>query len=247
MHLQVAERICQRPDLPAELRVLLTQEWSAFYLGSVAPDFQTIAATKREVTHFYPIPPAVGDYAAFARMLAAHPELGNAAVLPAKQAVFIAAYGAHLLYDLLWNHRILAPKFMMGEGGDRYERFVAHNTLLTYLDRLAHAELPADAGVTLGRVAAHGWLPFDDEEKLTEWQTMLVAQLQPNAQIETVQIYAQRMRMSPEEFAAHLDDPEWMEQYIFQYVALPEVEETAATAVEWSVPLLMDYLKPRFR
>lgn len=246
MHLYVAEQICERHDLPDPLRKQLQHEWSAFYLGSVAPDFQVISSIKREVTHFYPLPPDPDDYDAFGRMLAAYPKLADPKTLSAEQAVFTAAYGAHLLYDLIWDHKILTPCFRAIEWGDRYQRYMSHNILLTYMDRVAYNELPETAGQVLSNITAAGRLPFDEDQKLAEWQALLVKQLQSAAEIQTIQIYAQRLRMEPEEFAARLDDEQWMYEFVFQHVSLDAVAEAAAIAVERSVDLLYGYLRPCF-
>lgn len=246
MHLHVAEQICQRHNLPDELRERLREEWSAFYLGSVAPDFQVISSIRREVTHFYSLPPDPDDYDAFGRMLTAYPALADPTKLSAEQAVFTAAYGAHLLYDLIWDHQILTPCFRKIEWGDRYQRYMSHNILLTYMDRLAYGELPETAGQVLGNITAEGRLPFDEEHKLAEWQALLVNQLQPEAEIQTVQIYAQRLQMEPAEFSSRLDNEQWMYEFVFQHVSLERVAEATAAAVERSVDLLYGYLRPTF-
>ena len=142
MHLEVAERIRVHRRLNDQLKRLLARAWPAFYLGNVAPDFQTICDVPREVAHFYDLPPAP-DVDAHRVMIERYPQLADAAALPLAHAVFIAGYRAHLLLDLCWYWEILIPYFVEAEDWpvDHRQRFLVHNTLLTYLDRQAFAAL----------------------------------------------------------------------------------------------------------
>ena len=245
MHLHMAERVRQHVQEDTPLFSLLINHWPAFYLGSVAPDFQAICHVPRETTHFYTIPIEAGDERAFVRLLAQYDHLTAVDKLPVDQAVFMAAYGVHLLYDLIWDHTILTPRFRLQDWDDVRERFMGYNTLLTYLDRQFLAELPPTAGATLAEMSVpDGLLPFATAVQLANWQTLLVAQLQPGATIRTVEIYAARMGVSEAQFVTQLEDEAWMAQKIFQHVALEEVDEAIDTAVVKSVDLLKTYLEP---
>jgi hypothetical protein len=242
MHLQIAERIWAQPNLETAVRELLAREWPAFYLGSVAPDYQTICDIPRERTHFYELPPdPLAE--AHAVMLARHPELADLAELSPAQAVFIAAYSAHLMLDLRWYREVLAPLFIQSpHWQDHRQRFIIHNVLLTYLDKIALETLPADAAVTLAAAEPQAWLPFAEDGDLLRWRDILVAQLQPGASILTVAIYAQRLNLSPAEFAARLEDPIWMNEQLFNRVPVAQVQELLDTAVPQSVSLITEYL-----
>jgi len=246
MHLQCAEQI--RSALEASqgsngrLPVLLRQEWPAFYLGSVAADFPSITGTPRVESHFYDMPPPV-QAEAHVTMLEMYPELADSAALPPDQAVFIAAYGAHLMLDLLWFQQVLMPYFVEAPHlGDRQQRRLVHFILLTYLDTLALATLPEAAGTTLAAAEPQRWLPFVDDAVLARWRNMLVSQLQPGAAIQTVEIYAERLQMSPAEFAANLRDPKWMEANVFSKVPVAEIQARVAAAVPGSIALISEYL-----
>jgi hypothetical protein len=91
MHLQFAEdmRALVQERANHRLADILEQEWPAFYLGSVAADFQTVAHIPRSDTHFYEIPPAPEDKA-YPLMFAAYPDLADGAHLRQDQAVFVA-------------------------------------------------------------------------------------------------------------------------------------------------------------
>lgn len=249
MHLQVAEGIrsalAAQPNAHQSLRVLLSEEWPAFYLGSVAPDYQTICDVPRETTHFYRLPPAPNNKA-YDRMLGTYPRLMDAAHLPGAQTAFVAAYAAHLMLDLIWFREILVPHIVMAPDlGDRAQRFLVHNILLTYLDKLALESLPPGADEDLARAEPNGWLPFATDTQLIAWRDMLVDQLRPGAMTQTIQIYAERMAMTPEEFAARIDDPEWMEQRVFSRLPVADVQKRLREAVPASIALSDDYLHGR--
>jgi len=242
MHLQVAEQIRLSDRLSPSLHDYLTAEWPAFYLGSVAADYQTICDIPRSQTHFYRLPPKPG-VAAHKSMLAAHPELTAAAVWSPGQAAFVAAYSVHLMLDVRWHREVMTPLFLQSDLWDGHrERFVSHNILLTYLDHLALATLPENAGDILAAATARGWLPFALDGDLERWQMMLIEQLLPGGVgPQTIPIFAQRMGMTPEQFACCLDDPEWMDREVFAKVPLNVVQALMTTAVVDSIELIKDY------
>lgn len=246
MHLSVAEQIRRHPELPAVVARQLDASWPAFYLGNVAPDFQTISSVPREVAHFYGLPPA-RDVVAHEVMLEKHPEFRDPQRLSPDHAVFIAGYRAHLLLDLYWYWDILIPCFVEATGwpADHRRRFLVHNTLLTYLDNQARESLPAGAAGTLAAVTPNGWLPFAGDGNLIQWRDMLVEQLLPGAVPATVSIYAERMRMSPQEFAANLENPGWMAEEVFRKVSLEHVLGVIDRGINDSVGLVTDYLSVR--
>jgi hypothetical protein len=243
MHLQVAERIRAHSQLNTRIAGLLDRTKPAFYLGNVAADFQTIADVPREATHFYKLPPA-RDTVAHERILQAYPQLADAAALAPDQSAFIAAYRAHLLLDQLWYWDVLIPYFVDAShwDADHRQRFLVHNTLLTYLDKLDFETLPPEAGSTLAEAHPHRWLPFAGDGDLIRWRDMLVQQLQPGATIQTIAIYAERMRLQPAAFAAHLENRQWMEEQVFSKAPLEEVQAVITRGVAQSVDLINDYL-----
>ncbi len=243
MHLQVAERIRAHDNLHGLIAGALDSAMPAFYLGSVAADFQTIADVPREATHFYRLPPA-RDVVAHERMLEEYPQLADGCSLSLQQAVFVAAYRAHLLLDQLWYWDVLIPFFAEASDwpADHRQRFLVHNTLLTYLDKLAFESLPPHAGETLAAAEPRGWLPFAGDGDLIRWRDLLVRQLQPGANLETITIYAERVRMTAAAFAANLEDPNWMHQQVFNKAPIEAVQAVITRGMEQSVTLINDYL-----
>lgn len=243
MHLDIAEKLRTHPALPQPVGALLAASWPAFYLGSIAADFQTICDMPRETTHFYPLPPAQDDLA-YPRLFVENPELAQPDTLAPDQAAFVAAYIAHLLYDVRWFHQVLMPFFVTNpawDGADRRERFTSHNTLLTYLDRAAYDRLPDSAETTLRAASTHNRARFIPDDNLRNWRDMIADQLQPDDFTRTVEIFATRLGMTPAAFAANLDDPAWMRAQVFDRVPLDEVYAVFATCLDDSVALITAY------
>jgi len=243
MHLHMVEKILVHPQANA-IAPWLKAHLPAFSFGNIAPDFQAICEVKRETTHYYPIPPAKDDYDAFGRLLDAHTRLKQPQQLPPADALFIAGYGAHLLFDLIWDHNVLTPHFRHADWAEPLVRFLAHNIMLTYLDREARAPLPTNVGKTLSQAPITTTLSFATTEQLHAWQKDIAGQLQPGARSHTVYIYAKRMRITPEEFIAKLDDTIWMDEHVFQRVPWSLVQNTLETAVPRAITLVQTYLKP---
>ena len=243
MHLHMVEKILAHPQSLA-IRPLLFNHLPAFSFGNIAPDFQAICDVKREVSHFYPIPPQKGDYNAFKRLQDAHPHLSSPQSLTADEAVFTAAYGAHLLFDLIWDHIILTPVFRNGDWAEPATRFLAHNMMLTYIDREARDKLPHDAAYRLNQAPTSNLLPFATTKNLTTWQQTIANQLQPDAPSRTVEVYAKRMKMTTEAFLNNLNDPGWMDEHIFQQISWSLVQNTLDEAVPQAITLLINYLEP---
>ncbi len=248
MHLQIAEEIRAQASSKGltGLTKLFNQSWPSFYIGSVAPDYQSICNVPRDRTHFYGLPPNPEDEA-FSLMLTRHPELKDVAMLSADQKMAAAAYGIHLMFDLLWFRQILIPYFVeSSDWGDFSQRHLAHHILLTYLDHLAVDTLPAAAATVLSSTQpSEWWLPLTGNGDLLKWRDLLVAQLRPGATLRTVDIYAQRLKMSPEAFAGKLHDRSWLQAQVFDHVPVAEIQHKLREAVPRSVDLITNYLEIR--
>lgn len=246
MHLDAAERILQHPALSPELARQLTSLWPQFYLGNIAPDVQALNGMAREATHFYKVPPDL-SITPTERMLRAFPELADAGALPPAQAAFLAGYQAHLLLDMVWLTEVAAPLFFFNRAWDDVDiqtRRVGHFIMLTYLDQGSRGRLPADAGATLSAANGAGMTPFVPDADMAGWQRMIATQLMPGAALRTVEIYAERLRMTPTAFAACLNDPAWMEQQLFGRVDPAQVKRSLAAGIDASIELIADYLSP---
>jgi hypothetical protein len=71
---------------------------------------------------------------------------------------------------------------------------------------------------------------------------MLAAQLAPGAPSQTIRIYAERMEMAPDRFAARVADEAWLAQNLFARIPMAQVKRRLETAVGQSIRLITDYL-----
>lgn len=245
MHLHMAEQIRQRLGQlgHGRLQQQVVAQWPAFYLGSVAPDVNAISQIARSETHFYQAPPLPAADA-YLQLLVQHPQLRKAAQLPPAQAMFVAAYGAHLLLDLVWLREVDYPLFFQSTSAvSAAERRLVHFVLLTYLDQLALGSLPATAVDHLNGARPSAWLPFVPDSVLVDWRHLLASQLQPGGTVQTTAIFGRRVGLSADEFASYLADASWMEAHIFSPLPLAHIQQCLQTAVDRSVDFVASYLQ----
>lgn len=241
-HLSVAEELLEHPGLPNDLRHMLQDQRPAFLLGNTAPDVQTVSGQERQETHFFDLPIQPEDKPAWERMLSTYPMLARPAQLPQVQAAFIAGYLLHLQADWLWILEIFAPVFGPDNNWRTFSRrLYLHNVLRSYLDRQILAELSPQIGRELGEAAPQHWLTFVNDEELVRWRDLLAQQLQPEAQSQTVEIFARRQGISRDEFYNLLDSEESLEQEIFTRLPRQKLLVYRQRLVEENVQLLKAY------
>ncbi len=216
-HLAAAAELLAASDLAPDVRTALQADWPAFLFGNTAPDVQTISGQPREATHFFSVP-LRGPPAAGPRLLAHYPALAVRAALPPPQAAFIAGYLAHLVFDQLWVRDLFEPYF--GEApawGTFHERLYLHNVLRAHVDAADLARLTPVVGGQLQAATPAGWLPFVDSHHLRAWRDLIADQLSSGAG-RTVEVFAQRNRVDPREFAALLASPGQMAARVFSHL-----------------------------
>lgn len=241
MHLNMAYKMVDGSRFSADTIDLIQQHWAAFCLGNIAADFQQICDVKRGKTHLYSTPPEPNDHGAFARMLLKYPELADSNLLEAKQAVFYAGYGAHLIYDLVWYHNIVTI-FTEGKWTDQTGRYIAHSTLLAFEDQRSLKNLPEGLGGLLLDVDPAGWLPFDPDNYLIKWQKLVAEQLLPGADVQTVPIFAKRMQMTAEQLTERLEDTAWMRTEVFDHAPLDLIDRVLEESIDRAIMQTSQYL-----
>ncbi len=243
MHLALAEEILRGDALLPATRRLLTQQRGSFLLGNTAPDVQTVSGQTRDETHFYFIPRTT-DRPAHETLFAAHPRLAHAEPLPPAQAVFVAGYIAHLLLDELWLDDIFLRYFASVEQkwGTRCERLFLHNVLRTWMDARDQQRLNDNLVVALRKAKPKEWLPFTADEHLQAWRDWLVEQLLPGHDVQTAQVFAQRMGVSVAEMEAVLTSPHQMEQRVFRRIPRTALQSFHDIGYARSVTLIAQYL-----
>ena len=245
MHLQLSEELrsqaAERQDFDGRLQEALHQSWPAYYLGSVAPDFQTICGIPRSETHFYKMPPE-SKTAGQQHMLALYPQLEPGKSLNPHQAGFFAAYLVHLQLDLIWHFDVVIPFFATRPVSDHLpQAYMLHLILLTYLDNLAYQALPETAPDVLQAAPYDHWLPFAEADQLNNWRAFLVDQMAPGGMTQTVPIFARRLGMTADEFSAKLNAPDWMNEELFSRIPVAAIQRRLQETIPESLDLIKAY------
>lgn len=240
-HLSVAGELLQHPNLPEPVQTFLQEYRCDFFLGKTAPDVQTVSGQTRPETHFFNVPLS-SKTPAWEKMFDRFPQLAQADSLPPSQRAFIAGYICHLQADVTWVWDIFLPNFGLDLlWGSFKHRLFLHNVLRAYLDEQILADLQDGIGTCMQGVQPNGWLPFVRDQDLVKWRDLLAGQLRPGAQIQTVEVFAKRQGVSPEEFSAYLRSEERLESELFSHVTRQELVEYRQTLVEDNINLLKAY------
>lgn len=246
-HLSLAQEICDHPALNSNLRSLLQTQKSAFLLGNTAPDVQVLSGQKRNTTHFFPVPIPPDWQVPWHRMLYEYPGLNHPADLSPAQVAFIAGYLCHLQADWIWITNIFQPIFGPDQPWETFsKRLYLHNVLRAYLDVKVLESLPAVIPDQLRSTHPDQWVPFVQDEILINWRDFLCDQLLSGERIRTVEVFASRQGVDPEEFRSVLRSEERMDDNIFTHLPRQELETYRVILINQNVDLLDEYLNSRF-
>ena len=241
-HLSIACQIQDHPSLNPKIQTMLKKHSSDFLLGKTAPDVQVVSRQAREATHFYTLPPE-DSTPAWKRLMASHPSLANSQELSPQQAVFIAGYICHLQADEQWIFDVFMPVFGPDAlWADFRERLYLHNVMRAYVDQQVLATLPEDMGVKLLNSRPDNWLPFVEDKYLLEWQSHVAEQLQPDAEIQTAAVFAERQGLLPEDFTNLIESEDKMDEVIFSQMPRERLTEFRETLVAKNLQLIEEYL-----
>ena len=223
-HLVIAQRLLDDATLPASIHDRLGEQRSAFLFGNTAPDVQTMSHQAREATHFFIIPWRDTPQPHKA-MFELHPSLGLPRRLPEAHAAFIAGYICHLWLDVLWVRDIYLPGFgpRVHWGKDLREQHIYHNVLRAWCDRSDQQRLDGEVGAALAAVHPMAWLPFTADHYLTQWRDVLAEQFRPGSGIRTIEVFARRGGISPQEFQRVLDSPDELERHVFAHASREKI------------------------
>lgn len=202
--------------VPESMRETLQAHRADLMLGSFAPDARVDAPDPRAATHFYRYTQAFTE-SPWKKMLNTHPELTT----PKSEAhrVFIAGYIAHLAMDEVWSLDMLAPNFAYAYWGDSQAwRFFVLHLLLIHMDDRDLAALPVWVAEEVCQSKPDDWLPFMPQTVLTEWQHFIEAQIRPDGDSKTLEIFGSRIGRTPQELRQLVDDPEWMQNELWNFV-----------------------------
>jgi hypothetical protein len=241
-HLSLADELLGHADLPREARTVLDGHHCAFYFGKTAPDVQTISGQPRPDTHFYWVPLG-GQVLPWKQMLKRFPELADLASLSPERAAFTAGYLCHLQADIMWIQMISVPYFIGPTGWKKpkQERIFLHNVLRAYLDEQIFPGLPPQLGGCLAKVDPTGWLPVVENRDLLTWRDYLAEQLSPEGVTHTIELFADRQRITVEEFSALLHSEERLEAELFSFVPRDTLVEYREAVIAKNLRLLWKY------
>lgn len=240
-HLSLAEEIVAHPDLPDEIRAILTEHRCAFFLGKTAPDVQSLTGHSRRDTHFFAVPPD-GTVSPEEHVLLEHPELSDSSQLPPAHAAFLAGYLCHLQADIAWIDQIYLPNFSDEIWPNKRHRYYIHNALRAYLDEIILAEMPDGVGACVGKAQPDKWLPFVEDDDLIEWRDLIAEQLAPGAKIHTAEIFAIRMDVDIEQFTDLIASKERIESEVLIHVHAQELVKYRRFVIKENLELLSNYL-----
>jgi hypothetical protein len=97
-------------------------------------------------------------------------------------------------------------------------------------------------GALLRQAQPDDWLPFAADADLGRWRDLVAEQLSPGAGIRTVEVFADRAKISTDEFRRLLQS-DTVKERIFSHVSMAELEAFHIRAVVRSRDLLTRYLK----
>jgi hypothetical protein len=242
-HLSIAEELLEHPGLPGSVRLALSEQRGAFLLGNTAPDVQVVSGQNREDTHFFTLPVPPNARPPWEQMLIDHPGLAGPENFSPVRAAFLAGYLIHLQADWLWVRDIFIPIFGPDNTWESFRyRLYLHNVLRAYLDRQIITDLPAGTGQLLHQVEPQEWLPFVRDHHLRAWQGHLAQQLEPGAEIQTVEVFASRQGISPARYYQLLESESQMDEAVFSRIPRRCLLEYRLRLVEENVELLQSYL-----
>jgi hypothetical protein len=154
----------------------------------------------------------------------------------------LCGYLCHLQADWYWQQDIFAPGFGPTLEWDTFRRrLFLHNVLRTYLDLRIFEELPAGTGACLADINPKGWLPFVQDTDLNNWKNILSQQFQPGASPRTVEVFAKRQQIPPEEYYRLILSEEQMQNEIFTHISLAELQSFRDNLIVQNLQLIQEY------
>ncbi len=241
-HLSIAEELLGNPELPKVTRIFLRKHYPAFLFGNTAPDVQVVSGQERRATHFFTLPILPTSQPAWEKLLQTYPNLSRQAGILTSQNAFLAGYLCHLQADWIWITNIFLPVFGPDLGWSTFpQRLYLHNVLRSYLDHQVLPTLPAETAQQLRRVRPQKWLPFVADAHLRAWRDYLAQQLEPGAAAKTVEVFAARQGISPQDFYDLLDSEEHMNAEVFVHLPRQRLRAYRQCLIETNLQLLRVY------
>ncbi len=224
-HLHFAETLLKKRSLPNGIQELLEQNQPSFLLGNIAPDVQVISGQSRPETHFYKLPISENQDLPWKSIQTRLPDYATLCSLSPSAQTFCIGYFCHLWVDWLWTVQIFEPIFgNQNQQSERPRRLYLHNVLRSYIDLQIISALNGKTGPELYAAPIFNDFPFIDSKFLDQWRNFLVEQLRPGVKIQTVEIFATRHGIDPNEFYRLLQSEADLETELFGIVPRQQVD-----------------------
>ena len=163
--------------------------------------------------------------------------------LPPEKAAFLAGYLCHLQADWMWVTDIFVPVFGLRNSWAPFpERLYIHNVLRAYLDNQILPSLRNGVASNLIQVSPGNWLPFVTAEDLAKWHTFLADQLQPGANIKTIDVFAARQGIQPDAYLQLLSSESRMEREVFTHMSRASLERYREAVIRENTELLNKFM-----
>ncbi len=141
---------------------------------------------------------------------------------------------------MVWVQKIFFPIFGPFAGWQTMkQRLYLHNALRSYLDYELLPRLPGKLGQVLGEALPDNWLPFVEDSYLRDWRDFVSRQLLPGASVHTVEVFAARQGISPEEYYRLIQSEDRLEQEIFKRLPRQALVDYKQQVLDDSVALLI--------
>ncbi len=125
-------------------------------------------------------------------------------------------------------------------------RIYLHNVLRIYLDQEILPTLSNGNMPLIRQVTPSNWLPFVPDHYLELWRDLLADQLQPGASVLSVEIFASRQGISPEEYYRLLSSEERIEAEIFTHLPRQNLQSYRFNLLDENLQLIHHYLQGAF-
>ena len=102
--------------------------------------------------------------------------------------------------------------------------------------------LPAQTGVDLAKAMPMSWLPFTSDYLLRQWRDFLAYQLHPGSSTKTIEVFAARQGIPPENYYRLLSSDGLMDDLIFSRISQSDLEAYRRQLLSENVTLLQRYL-----
>lgn len=240
-HMVALAQLLTDEAVPATIRATLNEQRPAYILGTVAPDARPDVPDPREATHFYSYTRPMEKHP-WLLMLDRHPSL--VAPKDAAHLAFLAGYVAHLAMDEIWTKHMLKPHFAESNWGeDIHHRFFNLHLMLIDMDERDLLAIPTWAPAAIQQAQPDDWLPFLPQSILTDWQTLIHQQIQPEGSSQTLAIFGARVGRTAQDLRQLADDEQWMQREIWDHVPRSVLTDVEVAMYNHARHSLMRYVQ----